>query len=111
VVFGVTQLLKVEKGENVDVQRGSLSPVQPPKQQEASFKSSNKQKVIKIFKVKIMYEELKQTGICFLRNKIEYDLIKDLRKKAEMCFIISTLLLRNLKFLEKFPLFKAKKSF
>ena len=53
VVFGVTQLLKVVIGENVDVQGGSLAPIQPLKQQEASFKSSNKQKVIKIFKVKI----------------------------------------------------------
>ena len=34
-----------------------------------------------------MYDELKETGICFLRNKIDYDLIKDLRKAVSLSFI------------------------
>ena len=34
-----------------------------------------------------MYEELKETGICFLRNKIDYDLIKDLRNAVSISFI------------------------
>ena len=34
-----------------------------------------------------MYDELKETGICFLRNQIDYDLIKDLRKAVSLSFI------------------------
>jgi ectoine hydroxylase-related dioxygenase (phytanoyl-CoA dioxygenase family) len=34
-----------------------------------------------------MYEELKQTGICFLRNKIVYDLIIDLRNAVSISFV------------------------
>ena len=34
-----------------------------------------------------MYRELKETGICFLRNQIEYDLIKELRNAVSISFV------------------------
>ena len=34
-----------------------------------------------------MYQELKETGICFLRNQIDEDLIEDLRNGDSVSFV------------------------